>query len=79
LRNRGHFVVLVLGFAPVLYDHSNNPTNLAALGIRQKYDLSNKILIFNTRRLVDFSTGDAILPTRITCYCRYTYTRGARP
>ncbi|KAI8334517.1 hypothetical protein EDC96DRAFT_15565 [Choanephora cucurbitarum] len=31
----------------------------------------NRILLFNCNTLVDFSSGDAILPSRITCYCRH--------
>jgi hypothetical protein len=30
-----------------------------------------RILLFNCEPLVNFATGDAILPTRITCYCRH--------
>ncbi|CEI87658.1 hypothetical protein RMCBS344292_02068 [Rhizopus microsporus] len=30
-----------------------------------------KILLFNCSEVVDFSSGDTILPTRITCYCRH--------
>ncbi|KAI9267238.1 hypothetical protein EDC94DRAFT_21810 [Helicostylum pulchrum] len=30
-----------------------------------------RILLFNCSELVDFSAGDTILPTRITCYCRH--------
>ncbi|KAJ3094354.1 SPT3 Dosage dependent suppressor of Ty-induced promoter mutations-like protein [Phlyctochytrium planicorne] len=30
-----------------------------------------KILLFNCSSLVDFSSGDTILPSRITCYCRH--------
>lgn len=30
-----------------------------------------KILLFNCSELVDFTSGDAILPTRLTCYCRH--------
>ncbi|KAI9259694.1 hypothetical protein BDA99DRAFT_513959 [Phascolomyces articulosus] len=30
-----------------------------------------KVLLFNCSELVDFSSGDTILPTRITCYCRH--------
>ena len=30
-----------------------------------------KILLFNCSEIVDFSSGDTILPTRITCYCRH--------
>ncbi|KAI9280091.1 hypothetical protein BY458DRAFT_501335 [Sporodiniella umbellata] len=31
----------------------------------------DKILLFNCSDTVDFSAGDVILPTRITCYCRH--------
>ncbi|CAJ0832917.1 15338_t:CDS:2 [Entrophospora sp. SA101] len=31
----------------------------------------NKILLFNCNQIVDFNSGDIILPTRITCYCRH--------
>ncbi|KAI9481053.1 MAG: hypothetical protein EXX96DRAFT_565199 [Benjaminiella poitrasii] len=30
-----------------------------------------RILLFNCSEIVDFSAGDTILPTRITCYCRH--------
>ncbi|KAI8388132.1 uncharacterized protein BYT42DRAFT_611201 [Radiomyces spectabilis] len=30
-----------------------------------------KVLLFNCSDVVDFSSGDTILPTRITCYCRH--------
>ncbi|KAJ3089593.1 hypothetical protein HDU96_003714, partial [Phlyctochytrium bullatum] len=30
-----------------------------------------KIILFNCSSFVDFSSGDSILPTRITCYCRH--------
>lgn len=30
-----------------------------------------EILLFNCPEIVDFSAGDTILPTRITCYCRH--------
>lgn len=30
-----------------------------------------KILLFNCSDMVDFSAGNTILPTRITCYCRH--------
>jgi len=30
-----------------------------------------KILLFNCGELIDFKAGDAILPTRLTCYCRH--------
>ncbi|KAL0076469.1 hypothetical protein F4703DRAFT_1714953, partial [Phycomyces blakesleeanus] len=31
----------------------------------------DRILLFNCGPMVSFSSGDAILPTRITCYCRH--------
>ncbi|SAM09186.1 hypothetical protein [Absidia glauca] len=31
----------------------------------------DRILLFNCSSVVNFSSGDAILPTRITCYCRH--------
>ncbi|KAJ1551499.1 SPT3 Dosage dependent suppressor of Ty-induced promoter mutations-like protein, partial [Nowakowskiella sp. JEL0078] len=31
----------------------------------------SKIILFNCSRIVDFSSGDTILPSRITCYCRH--------
>ncbi|KAI8593451.1 hypothetical protein BDZ88DRAFT_391131 [Geranomyces variabilis] len=30
-----------------------------------------KVILLNCSQLVDFSSGDTILPTRITCYCRH--------
>lgn len=30
-----------------------------------------RILLFNCSEMVDFTAGDTILPTRITCYCRH--------
>ncbi|KAJ3084785.1 SPT3 Dosage dependent suppressor of Ty-induced promoter mutations-like protein [Rhizoclosmatium hyalinum] len=32
---------------------------------------AGKIVLFNCGSYVDFSSGDTILPTRITCYCRH--------
>ncbi|KXS20058.1 hypothetical protein M427DRAFT_52324 [Gonapodya prolifera JEL478] len=34
-------------------------------------DPGKRILLFNTNRYVDFESGSAILPTRVTCYCRH--------
>ncbi|KAI8094381.1 hypothetical protein BDF21DRAFT_408632 [Thamnidium elegans] len=31
----------------------------------------DRILLFNCSPMINFSSGDAILPTRITCYCRH--------
>ncbi|CAO3696177.1 unnamed protein product [Umbelopsis ramanniana] len=30
-----------------------------------------RVLLFNCTEIMDFSSGDCILPTRITCYCRH--------
>jgi hypothetical protein len=30
-----------------------------------------KILVFHTPKVIDFSSGEATLPVRITCYCRH--------
>ncbi|TPX59542.1 hypothetical protein PhCBS80983_g02410 [Powellomyces hirtus] len=30
-----------------------------------------KVILLNCAHMVDFSSGDTILPTRITCYCRH--------
>ncbi|KAG2180067.1 hypothetical protein INT43_003854, partial [Umbelopsis isabellina] len=30
-----------------------------------------RVLLFNCSEMIDFSSGDCILPTRITCYCRH--------
>ncbi|KAI8340194.1 hypothetical protein BC941DRAFT_468459 [Chlamydoabsidia padenii] len=53
---------------------------LAALFANDLPDLSSetvmaeertKILIFNCSEYMDFSNGEATLPTRVTCYCRH--------
>ncbi|ORZ13726.1 hypothetical protein BCR42DRAFT_453057 [Absidia repens] len=53
---------------------------LAALFAHELPDLSNenvmaeerkKILLFNCNEYVEFSNGEATLPTRVTCYCRH--------
>lgn len=53
---------------------------LAALFANDLPDLSNeqvmaeerrKILLFNCSEYVEFSNGEATLPTRVTCYCRH--------
>ena len=43
---------------------------------KTEYDQSlaideERVLLFNCSEVVDFSAGDTILPTRITCYCRH--------
>lgn len=30
-----------------------------------------KIVVFHSQKVIDFANGDAILPIRITCYCRH--------
>ncbi|KAI8070376.1 hypothetical protein BC940DRAFT_253898 [Gongronella butleri] len=53
---------------------------LAALYAHELPDLSNdaimaeerkKILLFNCSEFVEFNSGEATLPTRVTCYCRH--------
>ncbi|CAI2166247.1 2979_t:CDS:10 [Funneliformis geosporum] len=54
--------------APQVED-SNKPMDLddeKTMQLEQR-----KILLFNCSEIVDFSSGDTILPTRITCYCRH--------
>ena len=36
---------------------------------------AQRILIFNVSQTVDFANGDAILPVRITCYCRHHHEK----
>ncbi|RIA92219.1 hypothetical protein C1645_82014 [Glomus cerebriforme] len=50
-------------------DDANKPMDLddeKTMQLEQR-----KILLFNCSEIVDFSSGDTILPTRITCYCRH--------
>ncbi|KAI9272705.1 hypothetical protein BDA99DRAFT_274103 [Phascolomyces articulosus] len=52
--------------------HKNNNSN--TVGPRSIIDdipEQDRILLFNCGPMVNFSSGDAILPTRITCYCRH--------
>ncbi|CAO3689062.1 unnamed protein product [Umbelopsis vinacea] len=44
-------------------DDLSDPSNLAFE--------ESRVLLFNCSDIVDFSSGDTILPTRITCYCRH--------
>lgn len=37
----------------------------------KKHEDTNSILQFNCAQVLDFSTGSAVLPLRITCYCRH--------
>ncbi|KAJ3194561.1 SPT3 Dosage dependent suppressor of Ty-induced promoter mutations-like protein [Irineochytrium annulatum] len=43
-------------------------------GLEDEYDEEvekSKVILFNCAPVVDFSSGDTILPSRITCYCRH--------
>ncbi|EPQ57192.1 hypothetical protein GLOTRDRAFT_73813 [Gloeophyllum trabeum ATCC 11539] len=46
-------------------DDPNRPTG------QPKLEDTSSIIQFNCPEVVDFSTGSAILPMRITCYCRH--------
>ncbi|KAK9763955.1 SPT3 Dosage dependent suppressor of Ty-induced promoter mutations-like protein [Basidiobolus ranarum] len=50
---------------------SNKPTAMDLDDEKSLQLEQRKILLFNCNELVDFSSGDTILPTRITCYCRH--------
>lgn len=39
--------------------------------ILEEFPEQDRILLFNCGPMVSFSSGDAILPTRIACYCRH--------
>ncbi|CDH49582.1 related to spt23-suppressor of tyretrotransposon [Lichtheimia corymbifera JMRC:FSU:9682] len=39
--------------------------------ILEEFPEQDRILLFNCGPMVTFSSGDAILPTRIACYCRH--------
>ncbi|KAJ3065110.1 SPT3 Dosage dependent suppressor of Ty-induced promoter mutations-like protein [Podochytrium sp. JEL0797] len=49
----------------------NGGLDLAATMASTPDNDSGKIVLFNCGSYVDFSSGDTILPTRITCYCRH--------
>ncbi|KAJ3144270.1 SPT3 Dosage dependent suppressor of Ty-induced promoter mutations-like protein [Irineochytrium annulatum] len=43
-------------------------------GLEEEYNEEvekSKVILFNCAPVVDFSSGDTILPSRITCYCRH--------
>lgn len=53
---------------------NSKPTNykLNSNVVDEKFESDReRVLIFNCESLVNFSKGEAILPTRITCYCRH--------
>lgn len=39
--------------------------------VSSELDERRKVVVFNTPEYVEFSTGEVVLPTRITCYCRH--------
>jgi hypothetical protein len=49
----------------------NKPETLDGAGEDDLASDEERILLFNCSEIVDFSAGDTILPTRITCYCRH--------
>ncbi|KAI9306736.1 hypothetical protein BJ944DRAFT_238475 [Cunninghamella echinulata] len=51
-----------------LLNVAEDPKRLAEEMMEKDRD---RILLFNCSPMVNFSSGDAILPTRITCYCRH--------
>ncbi|BGP41845.1 SPT3 Dosage dependent suppressor of Ty-induced promoter mutations-like protein [Rhodotorula kratochvilovae] len=38
---------------------------------RNEEDERKKVVVFNSTELVEFTTGEVVLPTRVTCYCRH--------
>ncbi|GAA5977606.1 hypothetical protein JCM10908_005036 [Rhodotorula pacifica] len=38
---------------------------------RNEDEEREKVVVFNAQELVDFRTGEVVLPTRVTCYCRH--------
>ncbi|KAI7848893.1 hypothetical protein BDC45DRAFT_522182 [Circinella umbellata] len=50
---------------------NNNNNNAGSRSIIDTIPEQDRILLFNCGPMVNFSSGDAILPTRITCYCRH--------
>ncbi|GAA6054535.1 hypothetical protein JCM3770_005834 [Rhodotorula araucariae] len=38
---------------------------------RDEEEERKKVVVFNSTELVDFATGEVVLPTRVTCYCRH--------
>ncbi|KAF1800271.1 hypothetical protein FB192DRAFT_1146559 [Mucor lusitanicus] len=54
--------------------HEQDTSHLMNLDDNNEKSLAmeeQKVLLFNCSEVVDFSSGDTILPTRITCYCRH--------
>lgn len=38
---------------------------------RDEEEERKKVVVFNATEIVDFSSGEVVLPTRVTCYCRH--------
>ncbi|GAA5853870.1 hypothetical protein JCM9279_005751 [Rhodotorula babjevae] len=38
---------------------------------RDEAEERKKVVVFNAQELVEFATGEIVLPTRVTCYCRH--------
>ncbi|KZT29025.1 hypothetical protein NEOLEDRAFT_1128538 [Neolentinus lepideus HHB14362 ss-1] len=55
---------------PVRSD-SDDPDDPSGQPRQPKHEDTSSIIQFNCPEVIDFSTGSAILPMRITCYCRH--------
>ncbi|GAA6015317.1 hypothetical protein JCM11491_001009 [Sporobolomyces phaffii] len=44
---------------------------LEDLGDKDEEEEKRKVVVFNSPEYVEFSTGECVLPTRVTCYCRH--------
>jgi len=52
-------------------ENKNKPENEETFDQSTLAFEESRVLLFNCSEIVDFSSGDTILPTRITCYCRH--------
>lgn len=50
--------------APIPTPDPNDPP-------RNEDEERQKVVVFNAPEVVDFQTGEVVLPTRVTCYCRH--------
>ncbi|GAA5913803.1 uncharacterized protein JCM6883_003997 [Sporobolomyces salmoneus] len=41
------------------------------MGDKDEEEEKRKVVVFNSPEYVDFGTGECVLPTRVTCYCRH--------
>ena len=48
---------------------TNDETGLPE--VESEADQRKRVVIFNSPEFVEFSAGEVVLPTRITCYCRH--------